>query len=192
MDKSNKTKTKIETKEVIRCFGTGNELYENYHDTEWGIPVHDERLLFEMIILEGAHAGLSWLTILNKRETYKKAYDNFDVVKVSKYDEDKIQELLEDKGIVRHKLKVRTSVKNSQVFIAIQKEFGSFDKYIWNYVNNKPIKNTYSIDNLMPSSNELSDRISKDLKKRGMSFVGTTIMYAFLQAVGLLNDHLIE
>lgn len=182
----------MEENNIIRCFGTGIPNYEHYHDTEWGVPVHDERLLFEMLILEGAHAGLSWLTILNKRETYKQAYDNFNPEIVAKYDEHKILDLLENPGIVRHKLKVRASVKNAQVFLAIQKEFGSFDKYIWGFVNYKTIKNNYSIDNRMPASTELSDKISKDLKKRGMSFVGTTIMYSFIQAIGMVNDHLKE
>jgi DNA-3-methyladenine glycosylase I len=178
-------------KEIIRCFGTGNKVYEQYHDTEWGRPIHGENELFEYLTLEGAHAGLSWLTILNKRENYRKLYYNFDPEIVAKYDENKILGLLENTGIVRHKLKVRASVKNANVFLAIQKEFGSFDTYIWNFVNNKTIKNNFQTRQQIPGSTKISDKISKDLKKRGMSFVGSTIMYAFMQAVGMVDDHFI-
>ena len=172
-----------------RCFGSSSELYSRYHDEEWGIEVHDDRLLFEMLILEGAHAGLSWETILNKRKNYRIAFDNFDVKKVAKYDDKKYNELLNNPGIVRNKLKIKSAIKNAQVFIEIQKEFGSFEKYIWSYVNFKQIKNNWETKRDIPSSTEISDKISKDLKKRGMSFVGTTIIYAFMQAVGLVNDH---
>ncbi len=181
----------MEKNQIIRCFGTGNSIYEKYHDTEWAKPIHNDRLLFEYLILEGAHAGLSWLTILNKRENYRLAYDNFEPEIVAKYDENKILELLEDSGIVRHKLKILASIKNANVFLAIQKEFGSFDKYMWSYVNNKTIKNNWKEREQVPGSTEISDKISKDLKKRGMSFVGTTIIYAFMQAVGMVDDHFV-
>lgn len=178
-------------KKTIRCFGTGIDIYQKYHDTEWGKSIHNDNELFEYLILEGAHAGLSWLTILKKRETYRIAYDNFVPEIVAKYDENKIQELILNPGIVRHELKVRASVKNANVFLAIQKEYGSFNSYIWNYVNNKTIKNNFQTRQEVPASTELSDAISKDLKKRGMSFVGTTIMYAFMQAVGMVDDHFV-
>lgn len=174
----------------VRCFGSHSEVYAKYHDEEWGIEVHDERHLFEMLILEGAHAGLSWELILNKRENYRKAFDNFDWNKIVKYDEKKIEELLQDKGIVRNRLKVNSVVKNAKAFIQIQKEFGSFDKYLWAYVDNKPIKNNFETFEDMPTKTEISDAISKDLKKRGMSFVGSTIIYAYMQAIGMVNDHL--
>lgn len=166
-----------------------NPLYVKYHDEEWGIPVHDDRQLFETLILEGAQAGLSWVTVLNKRENYRKAFDQFDVQKVAQYDEAKIQSLLQNPGIVRNRLKVRAAVKNARVFIEIQKEFGSFDKYLWGFVGGKPIINHFKTLADVPANTPLSDRISKDLKKRGMSFVGSTIIYAFLQSVGVVNDH---
>jgi DNA-3-methyladenine glycosylase I len=166
-----------------------NDLYIKYHDEEWGVPLHDDNKLFEAITLDGAQAGLSWATILKKRENYRKAYDNFDPKKVAKYSEEKILGLLQDAGIVRNKLKVRSSVKNAKVFLEIQKEFGSFDKYLWGFVNGKPIKNKFKSEKDLPAKTELSDKLSKDLKKRGMSFVGSTIIYAMMQAVGLVNDH---
>ncbi len=174
-----------------RCEWVSNEgdLYKSYHDKEWGVPVHDDRLFFEMLILDGAQAGLSWLTVLKKRENYRKAFDNFNVTKVSKYDKNKIKELLNNEGIIRNKLKINSAIKNAKVFIEIQKEFKSFDKYIWNFVKNKPIQNNIKEMKDIPTSTNLSDSISKDLKKRGMNFVGTTIIYAFLQAAGLVNDH---
>lgn len=172
-----------------RCFGSHSKVYAKYHDEEWGVPVYDDRTLFEMLILEGAHAGLSWETILNKRENYRKAFDQFDVHKVANYGEDKFEELLQNPGIVRNKLKVRSATRNAKVFIEIQKEFGSFSKYLWNYVNHKPIKGNWSEVSDIPASTELSDMISKDLKKKGMNFVGSTIIYAYLQAVGIVNDH---
>jgi DNA-3-methyladenine glycosylase I len=166
-----------------------NDLYIKYHDEEWGLPLHDDNKLFEAIILDGAQAGLSWATILKKRENYRKAYDNFDPKKVAKYSEEKILDLLQDAGIVRNKLKVRSSVKNAKVFLEIQKEFGSFDKYLWGFVDGKPIKNKFKSEKDLPAKTEVSDKLSVDLKKRGMSFVGSTIIYAMMQAVGMVNDH---
>lgn len=174
---------------IERCFGSNSIEYSKYHDEEWGVEVHDDRLLFEMLILEGAHAGLSWEIILNKREHYREAFDNFDVKKVSNYNEEKFEKLLLNKGIVRNRLKIKSAIKNAQIFIEIQKEFGSFDKYLWSYVNFKQIKNKWEKKEDIPNSSEISDKISKDLKKRGMSFVGTTIMYSYMQAIGLVNDH---
>lgn len=177
----------------MRCeWCIGNDLYEKYHDEEWGIPEHDERMLFEMLILEGAQAGLSWLTVLRKRENYKKAFDNFDVNKISKYNDKKVEELLQNEGIIRNRLKIMSSIQNAKVFLAIQKEFGSFDKYIWGFVNNKPIKNKFKSLKEISAKTELSDKISKDLKKRGMNFVGSTIIYAYLQSIGIVNDHIIS
>ncbi|MDG4720587.1 MULTISPECIES: DNA-3-methyladenine glycosylase I [Thalassospira] len=164
-------------------------FYLDYHDTEWGVPVHDDRLFFEMLILEGAQAGLSWLTVLARRDTYRAAFDNFDVHKVAAYDEAKQETLMADPGIIRNRLKIAATIKNAQTFIAIQKEFGSFDNYIWGFVDGKPVINHWKTMGDCPVSTELSDRISKDLKKRGMKFVGTTIIYAFLQATGLVMDH---
>jgi len=169
-----------------------NSVYLKYHDEEWGVPVHDDRLLFEMLILEGAQAGLSWSTILKKRKNYQKAFDNFDFNKVSKYNEKKIQSLLNNEGIVRNKLKIRATVQNAKVFIEIRKEFDSFDKYIWFFVNNKQVVNHFKTLKQIPSKTKLSDKISKDLKKRGMNFVGSTIIYAFMQAIGMVDDHLLS
>ncbi len=168
----------------------GNEqIYLDYHDKEWGVPLHDDKLLFEFLILEGAQAGLSWLTVLKKRENYRKAFDNFDVKKVAKYNEKKIEKLLQNAGIIRNRLKIKSAIRNAKAFIEIQKEFGSFDKYIWKFVNNKPINNKIKSMKQIPTKTELSDKISKDLKKRGMNFVGSTITYAFMQAIGMVNDH---
>jgi DNA-3-methyladenine glycosylase I len=174
-----------------RCdWSTSEEIYVKYHDEEWGVPVCDDRLLFEMLTLEGAQAGLSWITILKKRENYKVAFDNFDVEKIAKYDETKVQTLLENKGIVRNKLKIKSTITNAKAFIEIQKEFGSFSKFLWEYVNNQPIINNWTNTNELPAKTDLSDKISKDLKKRGFKFVGSTIIYAYLQGVGLVNDHI--
>lgn len=170
----------------------GSEIYEKYHDEEWGLPCHDDKYLFELIVLEGAQAGLSWLTVLKKRENYREAFDNFDVHKVASYKEEKIQELLGNEGIVRNKLKIRSAIRNAKVFIEIGEEFGSFDKYIWGFVNKKPIKNSWKTWREIPSSTKLSDEISKDLKSRGMNFVGSTIMYAYMQSIGLVNDHVVD
>ncbi len=168
---------------------SNKQFYVDYHDEEWGVAVHDDRHFFEMLILEGAQAGLSWLTILARRDTYRAAYDNFDVEKIAQYDDAKQQALMNDPGIVRNKLKVAASVANAKAFIAIQKEFGSFDAYIWQFVDGKPVINHWKAMSDVPVSTELSDKISKDLKKRGMKFVGTTIIYSFLQATGIVMDH---
>ena len=171
-----------------RCFwvNPNNPLYIKYHDTEWGRPSYDDRHLFEMLVLESFQAGLSWECILNKREAFKKAYDNFDVLKVSNYNSSKVEELYHNKDIVRNKRKIIASIENAKVFLDIQKEYGSFANYIWSFTDNKIIKRK-SRENI--SSNELSDKISLDLKRRGMSFVGTTIIYSYLQAIGIINDH---
>lgn len=162
------------------------EIYLKYHDEEWGVPVHDDKKLFEMLILESAQAGLSWLTILKKRENYRKAFDNFNVVKISKYDSKKIEELMNNSGIIRSRLKIESVIENAKIFIKIQSEYGSFSNYIWEYVNNKPLINT---SGQAISKSPISDEISRDLKKRGMKFIGSTIMYSFMQAVGMVNDH---
>ncbi|UYO99497.1 DNA-3-methyladenine glycosylase I [Oceanotoga sp. DSM 15011] len=174
-----------------RCdWVTNDEIYIKYHDEEWGIPVHDDRKLFEMLILEGAQAGLSWITVLKKRENYRKAFDNFDYNKIANYDDKKIDELLKNSGIIRNKRKINSAINNSKIFIKIINEFDSFDKYLWSFVNFKPIKNNFNTIEDVPSKTELSDKISKDLKKRGMSFVGSTIIYSYLQAVGVVDDHI--
>ncbi|MCB0748797.1 MAG: DNA-3-methyladenine glycosylase I [Ignavibacteriae bacterium] len=176
-----------------RCVWCGTDpLYIKYHDEEWGVPAHDDRHLFEMINLEGAQAGLSWITILKKRENYKKLFDNFDAYKISKYSENKIEMLLQNPGIVRNKLKVNSVVTNAKAFLKIQKEFGTFDKYIWQFVGGKPIKNRFKTLSNLPTKTEISDAMSKDLKKRGFKFVGSTICYAFMQATGMVNDHTSE
>lgn len=180
-------------KEIKRCaWVTGDKIYQEYHDNDWGKPVHDDRLLFEMLILEGAQAGLSWLTVLKKRDNYKAAFDNFNVKKVASYDNKKIDELLQNSGIIRNKLKINSAVRNAKVFIEIQRETGSFDQYIWKFVNNKTIKNNLLTLNELPATTLLSDEISKDLKKRGMNFVGSTIIYAFMQSIGLVNNHTMD
>ncbi len=166
-----------------------NSRYIEYHDYEWGVPVHDDRRLFEMLILEGAQAGLSWATILNKRENYRLAFDNFEPSIVADYDEIKIDELLGDKGIVRNRRKIYSAINNARVFLDIQEEFGSFSAYIWSFVDGQPIQNSFKEMVEVPCETELSETISKDLKKRGMSFVGPTIIYSFMQAVGMVNDH---
>jgi len=169
-----------------------NDLVREYHDTQWGIPVHDDRLLFEMLTLEGAQAGLSWSTILAKREGYKKAFDNFDVKKVANYSTDKIDALLQNKEIVRNKLKVNSTVNNAKIFLEIQEEFGSFDAYIWSFVEGETIQNSWNNMSEIPANTPLSDTMSKALKKRGFKFVGSTICYAFMQAIGIVNDHLVD
>ncbi len=173
-----------------RCGWAGtDELYVRYHDEEWGRPVHDDRTLFEFLILEGAQAGLSWITVLRKRENYRKAYDGFDPEKVAAYGDDKVAELLNDPGIIRNRLKVAASIKNAKLFLQIQKEFGSFDKFLWAYVAYKPVVGDWAEYTQAPCRTELSDRISRDLQKRGFSFVGSTIIYSYLQAVGVVDDH---
>lgn len=172
-----------------RCGWARNDLAIHYHDTEWGVPLHDDRGLFEFLILEGAQAGLSWDTILAKRENYRKAFDNFDVAKVAKYSEAKQAKLLENPGIIRNRLKVASAVANAKAFLKVQKEFGSFDAYIWSFVEGKPINGKRKELSDIPAKTEISDALSKDLKKRGFNFVGSTIMYAFMQATGMANDH---
>jgi DNA-3-methyladenine glycosylase I len=167
-------------------------LSTRYHDEEWGVPVHDDRKLFEFLLLEGAQAGLSWSTILNKRENYRKAFDGFDPERVARYDRSKIQKLLRDPGIVRNKLKVASAVGNAKAFLRVQKEFGSFDRYIWQFVGGQPRVNSRKSLKQLPASTPESDAMSKDLKKRGFKFVGTTICYAFMQAVGMVNDHVVD
>jgi len=169
--------------------GKATELDIKYHDEEWGVPVHDDRLLFEFLILEGAQAGLSWTTILKKRDDYRKAYDNFDPKKITKYTEAKQKKLLQNPGIVRNRLKVAASVTNAKAFLEVQKEFGSFDAYIWEFVGNNTIQNSWKSANQIPATTQESDAMSKDLKKRGFKFVGPTICYAFMQATGMVNDH---
>ncbi len=167
-------------------------LYIKYHDSEWGVPVHDDQKLFEFLILETFQAGLSWITVLRKRDNFRKAFDKFDYNKVDLYDEDKIQELLQDPGIVRNKLKVRAAVSNAKAFLEVKKEFGSFDKYIWSFVDGNPIQNKWATTKKLPATTEISDILSKDLKKRGFKFVGSTIVYAYMQATGMVNDHTID
>ena len=166
-----------------------NDIYINYHDNEWGIPLHDDQMLFEFLILEGAQAGLSWITILKKRNNYRQAFDNFDPKIVAKYDDKKIAELLQNEGIVRNKLKINAAIKNAQAFLEVQKEFGSFDKYIWSFTNGKTIKNSWKSLSEVPAATDEAEAMSKDLKKRGFKFVGPTICYAFMQACGMVNDH---
>lgn len=167
----------------------GDELYEAYHDKEWGVPVYDDQTLFEFLILETMQAGLSWITILKKRDNYFDALDQFDIHKIAAYDQTKQDELLLNAGIIRNKLKVKSIITNAQLFLDIQKEHGSFSKFIWNYVDGKPIKNSWKNYKDAPANTPLSDQISKDLKKRGFKFVGSTIIYAFMQATGMVNDH---
>jgi len=166
-------------------------LYQRYHDEEWGVPVHDDRKLFEFILLEGAQAGLSWRTILNKRENYRRAFDKFDFIKVARYGDKKIEALMADEGIVRNRLKIESAVVNAVAFINIRKEFDSFDQWLWRYVKGKPITNRFGTMEQVPATSAISDTLSRDLKKRGFKFVGSTIMYAFMQAVGMVNDHLV-
>ena len=177
-------------KTVSRCgWCVGRDFYEHYHDTEWGVPVHDDRMLFEMLILEGAQAGLSWETILKRREGYRKAFKNFDVKKVAKMSDDELEKLMQEEGIIRNRLKIFGTRKNALAFIAIQKEFGSFDAYVWSFVGGKPLQGHRKTLKDVPVTTDESDALSKDLKKRGMTFVGSTIIYAYMQAVGLVNDH---
>ncbi len=175
-----------------RCFGEGKEIYAEYHDNEWGIPVHDDRHLFEMLILEGAQAGLSWETILRRRPSYRKLFHHFDPKKVASMTDGELESLCKDERIIRNRLKIFAARQNAQVFLQIQKEFGSFDTYLWNFVGGKPIRNKWRNLKEIPATSPESIALSKDLKKRGMTFVGPTIIYAFMQAVGLVNDHLIN
>jgi len=173
-----------------RCHWAKSPLMIEYHDNEWGKPVHDDRKLFEFLILEGAQAGLSWETILNKRENYRRAFDGFDARKIAKYGKRKVRELLGNAGIVRNRLKISATITNAQAFLAVQKEFGTFDRYIWQFTGGKPKKNSWEASRHVPAFTPESDAMSKDLKKRGFRFVGTTICYAFMQATGMVNDHL--
>jgi len=175
-----------------RCSWPKSELDIAYHDTEWGVPVHDDKVLFEMLILEGAQAGLSWSTILKKRENYRRAFDEFDARKIAEYDARKVRSLLADKGIVRNRLKVAATIQNAKAFLALQKEFGSFDAYVWQFVGAKPIQNKRKSPKEVPACTSESDAMSKDLLKRGFKFVGSTICYAFMQAVGMVNDHMVD
>ncbi len=182
------------TSQLKRCPWCENsslgQLYVDYHDHEWGVPVHDDRTLFEFLILEGAQAGLSWSTILAKRENYRTAFSNFDPAKVARFSEKKVEQLLQDPGIVRNRLKVNSAIGNARAFLAVQKEFGSFDKYIWSFVGGKPKRNSWTAHSGVPAKTAESDAMSKDLIKRGFKFVGSTICYAFMQATGMVNDHL--
>lgn len=178
----------METKQ--RCdWCEGDDLYEAYHDNEWGVPVYNDDTLFEFLILETFQAGLSWITILRKRENFRKAFDNFNYKKIANYNQNKIDSLLQDAGIIRNKLKINATITNAQAFIKIQEEFGSFSKYIWDFVDGKPIKNEYINMQDVPATTEISDALSKDLKKRGFKFVGPTVVYAHMQATGMVNDH---
>lgn len=177
----------------VRCEWCGTDpLYMAYHDNEWGVPVHDDRTLFEMLILDGAQAGLSWITILKKRENYRKAYDQFDYRKVAEYDEHKVKELLANPGIIRNRRKIEASIHNAQAFLTIQEEFGSFDMYIWQFVNGKTTVNAWKSWKEIPAKTKESEAMSKDLVRRGFTFVGPTICYAFMQAAGMVNDHIVE
>jgi DNA-3-methyladenine glycosylase I len=176
-----------------RCeWAKGSQLEQFYHDNEWGVETHDDRTLFEFLILEGAQAGLSWSTILNKREGYRKAFDNFDALKISQYSENKISTLLANPEIIRNRLKINSTITNARAFLQVQKELGSFDNYIWEFVNGKPIMNSWKKITDIPSSTPESEAMSRDLKKRGFKFVGATIFYAFMQAVGMVNDHVVN
>jgi DNA-3-methyladenine glycosylase I len=183
--------TTVRIHNVIRCAWATNDLSIQYHDREWGVPLHDDRALLELLVLEGAQAGLSWDTILKKRENYRAAFDLFEAKKIARYDQRKILTLMRDEGIVRNRLKILSAVRNAKAFLALQKEFGSFDRYIWQFVGGKPIVNSWKTKKV-PSRSAESDAMSKDLKKRGFNFVGSTICYAFMQATGMVNDHAVE
>jgi len=176
--------------EKPRCPWPSTELYIDYHDREWGTPVHDDNLLFEFLILEGAQAGLSWITVLKKRENYRQAFHGFDARRIAKFDEKKIKSLLENEGIIRNRLKIESAIGNAKAFLKVQKEFKTFDRYIWSFVGGKAIRNNPKTMKDVPAKTPESDAMSKDLKKRGFNFVGSTICYAFMQACGLVNDHL--
>jgi len=177
-------------KQLKRCNWSGDsELYQKYHDEEWGVPVYDDKILFEFLILEGAQAGLSWITVLKKREDYRKAFSDFDVQKVSRFNARSVERLMNNEGIIRNRLKINSAISNAKLFIEIQKEYGSFSKYIWGFVGDKPIQNNVKSMKDIPATTELSDTISKDMKKRGFKFFGSTICYAHMQATGMVNDH---
>ena len=188
---SRSTMTSKGTAPLVRCAWCSDEpLYQAYHDTEWGVPLHDETRLFEMLILEGAQAGLSWITILRKRENYRRAFDGFDAARIARYDQRKQAALLADPGIVRNRLKVEASVDNARAFLRVQEREGSFDRWLWAFVDGEPVRNRFRAQAEVPARTELSDRISKALKKEGFRFVGSTIVYAYLQAVGVVDDHI--
>jgi DNA-3-methyladenine glycosylase I len=172
-----------------RCEWAKDEPNTTYHDEEWGRPQHDDQKLFEFLILEGAQAGLSWTTILNRRDGYRKAFSNFDAKKVSKYTQKRVVQLLQDESIIRNKLKINSAINNAKLFLKIQDEYGSFDQYLWKFVNGKPIQNKFKNQSELPATTEISEKLSQDLKKRGFNFVGPTICYALMQAVGMVNDH---
>lgn len=175
---------------INRCaWVTEDKIYQDYHDKEWGVPLHDDRRLFEMLILEGMQAGLSWLTVLRKREAFREAFDGFDIDIVSKYDQKKVANLMENKDIIRNRLKIESVIRNAKAFLKVQEQYGSFDSFIWSYVNNKPIVNNYANLKEIPANTPLSDTISKDFKKLGFNFVGSTIIYAYMQSIGMVNDH---
>lgn len=177
-------------KTIQRCgWCEGDALYEKYHDTEWGVPLYDDQKLFEFLILETFQAGLSWITVLKKRENFRTAFDHFDYNKIAQYNDIKFQELIQNKGIIRNKLKIKAAITNAQAFLKVREEFGNFSDYIWRFVNGKPIKNQISNYNQLPANTPLSDTISMDLKKRGFKFVGSTVVYAHMQAAGMVNDH---
>jgi len=182
----------MKMKPLVRCFWATNDLSIRYHDEEWGAPSHDDRHLFELLILEGAQAGLSWNTILQKRENYRVAFDGFDPVRLARYDAPRLQRLLKNPGIVRNRLKIAGAVKNAATFLKIQEEFGTFDRYIWQFVGGKPLVNGWRSPKLVPARTQQSDAMSKDLKRRGFTFVGSTICYAFMQATGMVNDHVVN
>lgn len=179
-------------KKIVRCRWASNEVNIPYHDQEWGKPVHDDRVLFEFVILEGAQAGLSWDTVLRKRERYREVLDNFDAEKIAKYNGKKVKALLADAGIIRNRLKIAATISNAQAFLKVKEEFGSFDKYIWQFVGGTPIQNRWTKFSKVPAKTKESDAMSKDLKKRGFRFVGSTICYAFMQATGMVNDHSVD
>ena len=176
-----------------RCLWAGSDpVYVRYHDREWGVPVHNDRKLFEFLVLEGAQAGLSWITVLKKRPAYREAFDNFDFNTVAGYQESKVQELLKNAGIIRNELKIRSAIRNARAFISLRQEFGTFNRYIWQYVAHRPLQNTWRRMREIPPKTALSDKISQDLKRRGFSFVGSTIIYSHMQATGMVNDHTID
>lgn len=183
----------MKSKETKRCpWCLGDPLYVDYHDREWGVPVHDDRKWFEFLLLEGVQAGLNWLMVLKKRENYRQAYDGFDYARVARYGEDKIAGLLANPGLVRNRAKIAASVCNARAFLETREEFGSFDRYMWAFVDGRPLMNRWRSDGQIPASTPLSDRISADLRRRGFKFVGTTIVYAHMQATGMVNDHLVQ
>jgi DNA-3-methyladenine glycosylase I len=179
-------------KTVTRCGWVREDIYIDYHDREWGVPLHDDRCLFEFLVLDGAQAGLSWLTILKKRDEYRRAFDHFDANKIVRYTPRKIEQLMANPGIVRNRLKINSAVRNAKAFLAVQKEFGTFDRYIWGFVGEKTIRNQWSSLKEIPAHTPQSDAMSRDLVKRGFNFVGSTICYAFMQAAGMVNDHIVD